>query len=105
MNTAEEWVLYNPSLTLWGHTDVERFPQRGEVPGQFRSYPVERKEGQTRFWKDHEFRIVTHAADHPFHIHVNPMWVTRIEVPDELATTFTRMDRKPVRLGGQRRAE
>ena len=24
-----------------------------------------------------------HGADHPFHIHVNPMWVTRIEVPDE----------------------
>ncbi len=83
VNTAEEWVLYNPSLTLWGHTDLERFPQRGQAPGRFRSYPVARKEGQARFWKDHEFRIVTHAADHPFHIHINPMWVTRIEVPDE----------------------
>jgi len=83
VDTAEEWVLYNPSLTLWGHTDLERFPQRGNLPGQFRSYPVSRQDGQARFWRDHEFRIVTNAADHPFHIHVNPMWVTRIEVPDE----------------------
>lgn len=83
VDTAEEWVLYNPSLTLWGHTDLERFPQPGSLPGQFRSYPVARADGRARFWKDHEFRIVTHAADHPFHIHVNPMWVMRIEVPDE----------------------
>lgn len=83
VNTAEEWVLYNPSLTLWAHTDLERYPQPGNLPGQYRSYPVSRAEGQARFWKAHEFRIVTHAADHPFHIHVNPMWVMRIEVPDE----------------------
>lgn len=83
VNTAEEWVLYNPSLTLWAHTDLERYPQPGSIPGQYRSYPVSRADGQARFWKAHEFRIVTHAADHPFHIHVNPMWVMRVEVPDE----------------------
>jgi FtsP/CotA-like multicopper oxidase with cupredoxin domain len=92
VDTAEEWVLYNPSLTLWGHTDLERFPQRGSVPGQFRSYPVSRAEGQARFWRDPEFRIVTHAADHPFHIHINPMWVMRIEVPDEQGRLHNLLD-------------
>jgi len=92
VETAEEWVLYNPSLTLWGHTDVERFPQRGAIPGQFCSYPVSRGDGQARFWKDHEFRIVTNAADHPFHIHVNPMWVMRIEAPDEQGRLHNLLD-------------
>ena len=92
MNTAEEWVLYNPSLTLWGHTDLERFPQQGQMLAQYRSYPVSRGEGQARFWRDHEFRIVVHGADHPFHIHVNPMWVTRIEVPDEQGRLHNLLD-------------
>ncbi|HEY2434026.1 MAG TPA: multicopper oxidase domain-containing protein [Vicinamibacterales bacterium] len=92
VETAEEWVLYNPSVTLWAHTDLERFPQPGGTPGQFRSYPVPRGDGQARFWKDHEFRIVTNAADHPFHIHVNPMWVTRIEVPDEQGRLHNLLD-------------
>jgi hypothetical protein len=83
VDTAEEWVLYNPSLTLWGHTDREKFPQRGAMLAQYRSYPVSRADGQGRFWRDREFRIVTNATDHPFHIHINPMWVMRIEVPDE----------------------
>jgi FtsP/CotA-like multicopper oxidase with cupredoxin domain len=92
VDTAEEWVLYNPSPTLWAHTDTDRFPQPGAVPGQFRSYPIARAEGQSRFWKDHEFRIVTNAADHPFHIHVNPMWVMRIEVPDEQGRLHNLLD-------------
>ena len=83
VNTAEEWVLYNPTPTLWGHTDLARFPQKGQMLAQFRSYPVSRKEGQSRFWRDREFRTLVHGADHPFHIHINPMWVTRIEMPDE----------------------
>jgi len=83
VNTAEEWVLYNPTPTLWGHTDLTRFPQKGQMLAQYRAYPVSRKEGQSRFWRDREFRTLVHGADHPFHIHVNPMWVTRIEVPDE----------------------
>jgi FtsP/CotA-like multicopper oxidase with cupredoxin domain len=83
VDTAEEWVLYNPSLTLWAHTDLEKFPQRGAMLTQYRSYPVSRVDGQRRFWRDHEFRMVVNAADHPFHMHVNPLWVTRIEVPDE----------------------
>ena len=92
VNTAEEWVLYNPSVTLWGHTDVERFPQRGAIPGQFRAYPVERRAGQARYWRDREFQIVTNVADHPFHIHVNPIWVTRIEMPDEQGRLHNLLD-------------
>ncbi len=92
VDTAEDWVLYNPSLTLWGHTDLNRFPQRGAMLGQYRSYPLSRTDGQARFWRDHEFRIVTHAADHPFHIHVNPMWVMRIEVPDEQGRLHNLLD-------------
>ena len=81
-----------PDLTLWGHTDLERFPQKERMLAQFRSYPVDRKAGQERFWKDHEFRIVTNGADHPFHIHINPMWVTRIEVPDEQGRLHNLLD-------------
>ncbi|HTI39908.1 MAG TPA: multicopper oxidase domain-containing protein [Vicinamibacterales bacterium] len=92
VDTAEEWVLYNPSLTLWGHTDREKFPQRGAMLAQYRSYPVSRADGQGRFWRDREFRIVTNATDHPFHIHINPMWVMRIEVPDEQGRLHNLLD-------------
>jgi len=92
VNTAEEWVLYNPSLTLWGHTDLQKHPQPGAMLAQFRTYPIGRREGLERFWKDHEFRIVTNATDHPFHIHINPMWVTRIEVPDEQGRLHNLLD-------------
>jgi FtsP/CotA-like multicopper oxidase with cupredoxin domain len=83
VGTAEEWVLYNPGISLWGHTDTDRFPQEGQYGVHYESYPIPKKEGQARFWEDHEFRITSKGADHPFHIHINPMWVTRIDVPDE----------------------
>lgn len=83
VNTAEEWVLYNSSMMLWGHTDRERFPQPGSYDFRYVSYPISRAEGQRRFAEDPEFRITAKGADHPFHIHVNPMWVLRIDVPDE----------------------
>ena len=92
LDTAEEWVLYNPSLTLWGHTDVQKHPQPGASLAQFRSYPIARREGIDAFWKDHQFRIVTNATDHPFHIHINPMWVLRIEVPDEQGRLHNLLD-------------
>ncbi len=83
VNTAEEWALYNCSQMLWCHSDRKRFPQPGSFGGHFVSYPISRKEGQERFAKDPEFIITTKGVDHPFHIHVNPMWVLRIDVPDE----------------------
>jgi FtsP/CotA-like multicopper oxidase with cupredoxin domain len=83
VDTAEEWVLYNNSMMLWSHTDLERFPQAGSYRGHFVSYPITRAEGQKRFAEDPEFKITTKGTDHPFHIHINPMWVLRIDVPDE----------------------
>jgi FtsP/CotA-like multicopper oxidase with cupredoxin domain len=83
VNTAEEWVLYNSSMMLWGHTDRERFPQPGSYNNRYISYPISRVEGQRRYAEDPEFMITVRATDHPFHIHVNPMWVLRIDVPDE----------------------
>jgi hypothetical protein len=89
-DTLGRTPLYYASL--WGHTDVERFPQRGQMLAQYTAYPVSRREGQARFWKDPEFRVVAQAADHPFHIHVNPMWVMRIEVPDETGRLHNLLD-------------
>jgi len=83
VDTAEEWVLCNTSVALWSHTDTKRFPQPGQYGLHYRAYPIGRAEGQARNAKDPEFQITTKGADHPFHIHVNPCWVTRIDVPDE----------------------
>lgn len=83
LDTAEEWVVYNCSQVLWSHTDKTRFPQPGAYNGHFESFPLSRAEGQQRFAKDSEFRISSKGVDHPFHIHVNPMWVLRIDAPDE----------------------
>lgn len=83
VDTAEEWVLYNCSAMVWSHTDTERFKQPGQYALHFQAHPIGRAEGQARFAADSEFQITAKGADHPFHIHVNPMWVTRIEVPDE----------------------
>ncbi len=83
VNTAEEWAVYNASMMLWSHTDRERFPQPGSYNTRYRSYPITRAEGQRRYAEDPEFMITARATDHPFHIHVNPMWVLRIDVPDE----------------------
>jgi FtsP/CotA-like multicopper oxidase with cupredoxin domain len=82
-DTAEEWALYNSTMMLWGHTDRERFPEPGSYNFRYVSYPLSRAEGQRRHAEDPEFRITSRATDHPFHIHVNPMWVLRIDVPDE----------------------
>jgi hypothetical protein len=83
VESAEEWVLYNCSLGLWSHTDTEKHPQPGQYALHYRAYPVSRAEGQRRFAADPGFQITAKGADHPFHIHVNPCWVSRIDVPDE----------------------
>jgi FtsP/CotA-like multicopper oxidase with cupredoxin domain len=83
VDTAEEWVLYNCSISLWSHTNKDKFKQPGQYAGHYQAYPVSRAEGQARFARDPEFQITTKGADHPFHIHVNPCWVTRVDVPDE----------------------
>ena len=83
VNTGEEWALYNTSVSLWSHTDTKRFPQPGQYALHYRAHPITKAEGRARHRKDPEFQITTKGADHPFHIHINPCWVTRIDVPDE----------------------
>lgn len=83
VDTAEEWVLYNCSIPLWSQTNTKKLAQPGQYATHYRAFPISRADGQARFAKDPEFQITTKGADHPFHIHVNPCWVTRIEVPDE----------------------
>ena len=70
VDTSEEWVLYNCSISLWSHTDTRlqaARPVRAALPS-IRSPGG----GQARFARDPEFQITTKGADHPFHIHVNP---------------------------------
>jgi len=83
VDTAEEWVLYNSSMMMWSHRDRERFPQPGSYRAHYYSYPITRAEGQRRFAKDMDFMLSNKANDHPFHMHINPLWVLRIDVPDE----------------------
>jgi hypothetical protein len=92
VDTAEEWVLYNTSVALWSHTDIKRFPQPGQYGLHYTSYPLGRADGQARYAKDAEFQITTKGADHPFHIHINPMWVMRIDVPDEQGQLHNMLD-------------
>ncbi|HEX5498443.1 MAG TPA: multicopper oxidase domain-containing protein, partial [Thermomicrobiales bacterium] len=39
------------------------------------------------------WNLSTAAVDHPFHIHTNPMWVTRVEVPDEQGNLVNILDK------------
>jgi hypothetical protein len=100
-DSAEEWALYNLTDLLWGNTTQTRKGSDDPVdennnplskdfkqpPTQFRehyvSYPISRAEGSKHFLENLDFQAVTKGIDHPFHIHQNPFWVTRIEIPDE----------------------
>ncbi|HJR58312.1 MAG TPA: multicopper oxidase domain-containing protein, partial [Vicinamibacterales bacterium] len=83
VDTAEEWVLYNSTIMLWGHASGSGRPQPGRYGGHSVGHPIGRAAGQQRFAKDPGFQILSKGIDHPFHIHINPMWVMRIEIPDE----------------------
>ncbi len=80
--TAEEWALYNYSISLWA--DVAEQPP-GQSGKHYRGIPLTRAEGQRRFADPApaKWMLQTKSVDHPFHIHQNPCWVLRIEVPDQ----------------------
>ena len=92
VDTCEQWVLYNTGQTLWAYTDTDKehgYSQQGQYNGHYVAFPVDREIGEGEFWKPEnfengpaDFRIVTRGIDHPFHIHQNPFWVLRIEIPD-----------------------
>ena len=82
VNTAEEWVLNNTSQTLYADT-VNCESQVGQYKGHYVAYPITRGQGIDHFFdRSTGFKIVTRAIDHPFHIHQNPFWMTRLEIPD-----------------------
>jgi FtsP/CotA-like multicopper oxidase with cupredoxin domain len=71
LDTAEEWVLYNDSLSLWHDTTASAW--KGHVRGSAVTRAAAGRLGLDL--------ISTTSVDHPFHIHTNPCWVSRIEVP------------------------
>jgi FtsP/CotA-like multicopper oxidase with cupredoxin domain len=73
-DSAEEWALYNSSITLWG---TDKGPQ----------YPLTRQQAA-----EHGFVVRARALDHPFHMHQNPFWVMRIEVPAADGTLVNILD-------------
>ncbi len=83
-NTAEEWALYNYSMSLWADTSQEPVGQFG---GHYEAQPLLRVDGQARFNEQpvdaKTWILAAKGVDHPFHIHQNPVWVMRIEIPDE----------------------
>ena len=70
LGSAEEWVVYNDSLTLWNDTTDSDWS--GHVAGQ----PVSRADAEAQGLS----QISTTSVNHPFHIHVNPFWLSRHEV-------------------------
>jgi FtsP/CotA-like multicopper oxidase with cupredoxin domain len=90
--TAEEWSLHNDSISLWANTAADAQPV-GQFQGHYGALPLSRSEGQARFNGPKGWRLVAKAVDHPFHIHQNPCWVMRIEVPDENGTMINILDK------------
>ncbi|HEX2280365.1 MAG TPA: multicopper oxidase domain-containing protein, partial [Thermomicrobiales bacterium] len=94
LETAEEWAVYNYSITLWGDRATQ-------APGQYGlhypSEPLLRGEGQARFAAQPEdgktFQVQALALDHPFHMHTNPVWVMRVEIPDEQGNLVNILDK------------
>ncbi|HEX2280335.1 MAG TPA: hypothetical protein VHG52_01110, partial [Thermomicrobiales bacterium] len=94
LETAEEWSVYNYSITLWGD-------RAAQAPGQYGlhypSEPLLRAEGQARFAAQPEdgktFQVQALALDHPFHMHTNPVWVMRVEIPDEQGNLVNILDK------------
>jgi hypothetical protein len=93
LDTAEEWVIFNNSVTLWGpKPPTEYDPATSE---DVLWYVADEVTEPQLYWPGHvkahpsrqvpaapNNNIVTKGADHPFHIHQNPFWLIRVEVPD-----------------------
>lgn len=71
LNSSEESAVYNDSQTLWNNT------LESEWQSHFVGQAVTRIQAQEASLNT----ISTTTVDHPFHIHVNPFWLSRIDVP------------------------
>jgi FtsP/CotA-like multicopper oxidase with cupredoxin domain len=90
-STAEEWAVYNYSMALWADTSNK---PTGQFGGHYLGQPLTRTEGNANFAADPaNWRLQTKAVDHPFHIHQNPCWVMRVEVPDDNGNLVNILDK------------
>ncbi|HEU0113043.1 MAG TPA: multicopper oxidase domain-containing protein [Thermomicrobiales bacterium] len=94
LGTAEEWTVYNYSISLWADLAAKAVGQYSlRYPGQ----PLVRAEAQAKFAAQPEngktWRLATAAVDHPFHMHTNPVWVLWIEIPDERGNLVNILDK------------
>ena len=71
LGSSEEWAVYNNSISLWSDRINSIWPphQAGEA--------VTRAQAEV----ENLTAISTTTVDHPFHIHVNPFWLSRVDVP------------------------
>jgi FtsP/CotA-like multicopper oxidase with cupredoxin domain len=98
----EEYIRVNPELLYYRFRYVDdppegapTSPQPWFMHGEARyAYPMtaaqaqevnrrRRAAGGDPWARPGQLSISTRSVDHPFHIHQNPFWITRIEVPDE----------------------
>jgi hypothetical protein len=94
LDTAEEWAAYNYSISLWADTAEQTTGQYGlHYPGQ----PLVRGDGQAQFAAQPEtgktWQVQALGVDHPFHMHINPVWVMRVEIPDEQGNLVNILDK------------
>lgn len=90
-STAEEWAVYNYSMALWADTSNK---PTGQFGGHYLGQPLTRAEGNANFAADPaSWRLQTKAVDHPFHIHQNPCWIMRVEVPDDNGNLVNILDK------------
>ncbi len=71
LGSSEEWVVYNNSQTLWAENSTTDWPPH------FAGQAVTRSQAEAMNFS----QITTTTVDHPFHIHVNPFWLSRMDVP------------------------
>ena len=105
LKTAEEWVVYNDSISLFGaYPDFSQTPvtltQNEQADAKLKKaneqakmgwaikhrigYAVSRNEAKAYSAEpgNKQLLIATRGIDHPFHIHTNPFWLMKVEVPD-----------------------
>jgi FtsP/CotA-like multicopper oxidase with cupredoxin domain len=94
LDTAEEWAVYNYSIGLWADTAEQPAGQYGL---HYASQPLLRGEGQAKFAAQPEngktWLLTSESVDHPFHMHTNPVWVMRVEIPDEQGNLVNILDK------------
>ena len=96
---VQEYVAKNPEMLYYQFDYVDEQPDGApDSPQPYygihrTSYPMWRGEANAvnakrstdgdPWTQRGQMVISTSAVDHPFHIHQNPVWVTRMDVPDE----------------------